>query len=210
MYVNDILNVCLMYMCYSSVMCMNGTMSFCVRCFSHALGLIHDLTFRLLYLCFHMFRSICSIECIDHMFYVELIVCIICIHMITLGSPCKRHEVLVRVGMTRIAKQEVLPRVGMTRIGKQGVMARVGRTRIVMHWRLPRGKCVSDRELAYIMVGLGEWLDIDSNRAGYTGCVCTLEEFLIYHRCWLCMFSYIYGGSASLRDYVLSNRVGYT
>ncbi|KAK0577934.1 hypothetical protein LWI29_002514 [Acer saccharum] len=59
-------------------------------------------------------RSICAIECIDHMFYVEMNVCIICIHMITLGSPCKRHEVLVRVGMTRIAKQEVLPRVGMT------------------------------------------------------------------------------------------------
>ena len=87
-----------------------------------------------------MFRSICSIECIDHMFYVDLIVCIIFIHMITLGSPCKMHEVLVRVGVTRIAKQEVLPRVGMTRIGKQGVMARVGRTRIIMHGRLPRGK----------------------------------------------------------------------
>jgi|SRR5579862_2910081 hypothetical protein len=168
------------------------------------------LTFRFLYLCFHMFRSFCPIECIDHIFYVELIVCIICIHMITLGSPCKRHEVLVRVGMTRIAKQEVLPRVGMTRIGKQGVMARVGRTRIVMHWRLPRGKCVSVRELAYIMVGLGEWLDIDSDRAGYTGCVCTLEEFLIYHRCWLCVFSHRYGVSTSLRVYRLSNRVGFT
>ena len=47
-------------------------------------------------------------ECIDHMFYVELVVCIICIHMITLGSHCKRHEVLVRVGMTRIVKQEDL------------------------------------------------------------------------------------------------------
>ena len=64
----------------------------------------------------------------------------ICIHMITLGSPCKRHEVLVRVGMTQIAKQEDLPRVGMTRIGKQEVMARVGRTRIVMHGRLPETK----------------------------------------------------------------------
>ncbi|KAK1564769.1 hypothetical protein Q3G72_011280 [Acer saccharum] len=94
-------------------------------------------------------------------------VCIICIHMITLGSPCKRHEVLVRVGMTWIAKQEVLPRVGMTWIGKQEVMARVGRTRIVMHGRLPRGKSALDRELANILVGLGVWLDIDSDRAGY-------------------------------------------
>ncbi|KAK0602869.1 hypothetical protein LWI29_037709 [Acer saccharum] len=84
--------------------------------------------------------------------------------------------------MTRIAKQEVLPRVGMTRIGKQEVMARVGMTRIVMHGRLPRGKSALDRELANILVGLGVWLDIDSDRAGYTGCVCTLEEFLIYHR----------------------------
>ncbi|KAK1553085.1 hypothetical protein Q3G72_028549 [Acer saccharum] len=99
-------------------------------------------------------RSICVIECIDHMFYVEMNVCIICIHMITLGSPCKRHEVLVRVGVTRIAKQEVLPRVGMTRIGKQGVMARVGRTRIVMHGRLPRGKSALDRELANILGAL--------------------------------------------------------
>ncbi|KAK0584179.1 hypothetical protein LWI29_008643 [Acer saccharum] len=68
--------------------------------------------------------------------------------------------------MTRIAKQEVLPRVGMTRIGKQEVMARVGRTRIVMHGRLPRGKSALDRELANILVGLGVWLDIDSDRAG--------------------------------------------
>ncbi|KAK1568212.1 hypothetical protein Q3G72_021745 [Acer saccharum] len=103
------------------------------------------------------------------MFYVVLNVCIICIHMITLGSPCKRHEVLVRVGMTRIAKQEVLPRVGMTRIGKQGVMARVGRTRIVMHGRLPRGKSALDRELAIMLVGLGIWLDIESDRAGRPG-----------------------------------------
>ncbi|KAK1551580.1 hypothetical protein Q3G72_000729 [Acer saccharum] len=100
------------------------------------------------------------------MFYVDLIVCIICIHMITLGSPCKRHEVLVRVGVTRIANQEVLPRVGMTRIGKQGVMARVGRTRIVMHGRLPRGKSALDRELAIVLVSLGVWLDIDSDKAG--------------------------------------------
>ncbi|KAK0606295.1 hypothetical protein LWI29_036255 [Acer saccharum] len=90
--------------------------------------------------------------------------------MITLGSPCKMHEVLVRVGVTRIAKQEVLPRVGMTRIGKQWVMARVGRTWIVMHGRLPRGKSALDRELAIVLVGLGVWLDIESDRAGYTGC----------------------------------------
>ena len=139
-----------------------------------------------------MFRSICAIECIDHMFYVVLIVCIICIHMITLGSPCKRHEVLVRVGVTRIAKQEVLPRLRMTRIGKQGFMARVWRTRIVMHGRLPRGMSVSDRELAIVLVGLGVWLDIDSDRTGYTGGVCTLEEFLIYHRCWFCVVSNIW------------------
>ena len=133
-------------------------------------------------------------ECIDHMFYDVLIVCIICIHMITLGSPCKRHEVLVRVGMTRIAKQEVFPRVLRTWIGKQEVlsrvlrtwidkqevMARVGRTWIVMQGRLSRGKCALDRELAYILVGPDVWLDIESNRAGYMGYVCTLEEFLIY------------------------------
>ncbi|KAK0580243.1 hypothetical protein LWI29_038475 [Acer saccharum] len=77
--------------------------------------------------------------------------------MITLGSPCKRHEVLVRFGMTRIAKQEDLSRVGRTRIGKQEVMARVGRTQIVMHGRLPRGMSALDRELAIILVGLGVW-----------------------------------------------------
>lgn len=145
-------------------------------------------------------------ECIDHMFYVVVLVCIICIHMITLGSPCKRHEVLVRVGMTRIAKQEVLPRVlrtwigkqevlsrvERTRIDKQEVMARVERTWIVMHGRLSRGKCALDRELAFILVGPGVWLDIESDRAGYMGCVCTLEEFLIYQRCWLGMISNIW------------------
>ena len=167
-----------------------------------------------------MFRSICSMECIDHMFYVELIVCIICIHMITLGSPCNRHEVLARtwcpVGqarktwlghVVRITKQEVLTRVGMTRIVKQEVMARIGKVRIAMHWRLSRGKCALDRELAYMMVGLGVWIDIDSKRVRYIGCVWTLEEFLIYHRCWFCMLSYIWWFS-SLRDFVLSNRVG--
>ena len=110
-YVCNILNMCFMIMIYSSVICVIETRSFCVRCFSHALGLIQVLHLDFYNLCSHMFRSICSMECIDHMFYDELIVCIICIHMITLGSPCKRHEVLVRVEMTRIAKQKVLPRV---------------------------------------------------------------------------------------------------
>ncbi|KAK1562711.1 hypothetical protein Q3G72_016009 [Acer saccharum] len=90
-------------------------------------------------------------ECTDHMFYDELIVCVICIHMITLGSPCKRHEVFVRVGRTWIAKQEVLSRVGRTWIGKQEDMARIGKVRIVMHERLPRGMSALDRELAYIL-----------------------------------------------------------
>ena len=116
-------------------------------------------------------------ECINHMFYDELIVCIICIHMITIGSPCKRHKVLIRTRCpdsqarkpwlgreVRITKQEDLPRVGMTWIGKQGVMARVGRTRIVMHGRLPRGMSALDRELATLLVGLGVWINIESNR----------------------------------------------
>ena len=95
-YVCNILNLYFMYMIYSSVIYVNGTRSYYVRCFSHALGLIHVLASRLYYLCSHMFRSSCSMECIEHTFYDELIVCIICIHMITLGSPCKRHEVLTR------------------------------------------------------------------------------------------------------------------
>ncbi|KAK0580627.1 hypothetical protein LWI29_004283 [Acer saccharum] len=78
--------------------------------------------------------------------------------------------------MTRIAKQEVLPRVGMTRIGKQGVMARVGRTRIVMHGRLPRGKSALDRELAIVLVGLGVWLDIESDRAGFNEVQTTISD----------------------------------
>ena len=61
-----------------------------------------------------------------------------------------------------------------------------------MHRRLPRGMSALDRELACILVGLGLWIDIDSKRAGYMGCVCTLEEFLIYHRCWFCMLSNIW------------------
>ena len=146
-------------------------------------------------------------ECIDHMFYVELIVCIIYINMITLGSHCKRHEVLTRTRcLNSQARESWLGHE--VRITKQEVMAKIRNVRIAMHWRLSRGKCALDRELAYILVGLGEWLDIESNRVGYTGCVCTLEEFLIYHRCWLCVFSYRYGVSTSLRDYVLSNRVG--
>ena len=134
-------------------------------------------------------------KCIDHMFYDELIICIICIiciHMITLRSPCKRHEVLVRVGRIRIAKQEVLSRVGRTRIGKQRVMARVGLIQIVMHGRLPRGMSASDKELATLLVSLGVWIDIDSKIAGYIGCVCTLKEFLIFHQCWFCMLSNIW------------------
>ena len=51
---------------------------------------------------------------------------------------------------------------------------------------------VLDRELACMLVGLGVWIDIDSKRAGYMSCVCTLEEFLIYHRCWFCMLSNIW------------------
>ena len=33
LYVYNILNLCFMIMIYSSVICVNGTMSFCVRCF---------------------------------------------------------------------------------------------------------------------------------------------------------------------------------
>ena len=136
------------------------------------------LASRLLYLCSHMFRSSCSMECIDHMFYVELIVCIICIYMITLGSPCKRHEVLTRTrSPDSQARKSWLGRE--VRITKQGVMARVRRTRIVMHGRLSRDMSALDRELACILVGLGVWIDIDSKRAGYMGCVCTL--FGIYN-----------------------------
>ena len=167
--------------CY---MILNETRKYVFRCFSHVLGFILLLHLDLIDCVSHMFRSSCSMECIDHMFYVVLVVCIICIHMITLGSPCKRHEVLARVGRTWIAKQEVLLRVGMTWIGKQEVMARVRRTRIVTHGRLSRGKDALDRELALLVVGLGVWIDIESDRAGYMGYVCTLEEVLIFHRCW--------------------------
>ena len=84
-------------------------------------------------------------------------------------------------------------------------MARVGRTWIVMHGRLSRGKCALHRELAYILVGPGVWLDIESDRAGYMGCVCTLEEFLIFQRCWFGMSSNMWWFT-SLRDFVSSNR----
>ena len=100
-----------------------------------------------------MFRSICAIECIDHMFYVVLIVCIICIHMITLESPCKRHEVLTRTrSPDNQARKSWLGRE--VRITEQEIMVIVGKTRIVMHGRLPRGMSALDRELACMLVGL--------------------------------------------------------
>ena len=70
-YFYNILNMCFMIVIYSSVICVNETKSFCVGCFSHALGLIHVLASRLLYLCSHMFRSSCPMECIDHMFMLN-------------------------------------------------------------------------------------------------------------------------------------------
>ena len=144
-----------------------------------------------------MFRSICAIECIDHMFYVEMNVCIICIHMITLGSPCKRHEVLTRTrGPNSQAMKSWLGWLGRlgqeVRITEQEVTARIRKVRIAMHRRLSRGMSVLDREFTCILVGLGVWIDIDSKRAGYMGCVCTLKEFLIYHRCWLSVLSNIW------------------
>ena len=144
-----------------------------------------------LYLCTHMFRSSCSMECIDHMFYVELIVCIICIHMITLGSPCKRHEVLTRTrSPDSQARKSWLGRE--VRITKQEVMARIGKVRIVMHGRLPRGMSALDRELATLLVGPSVWLDIDSNRECCMGCALALKEFLIFHQCWFCVLSNIW------------------
>ena len=100
-----------------------------------------------------MFRSSCSMECIDHMFYVELLVCIIFIYMITLESPCKRHEVLTR---TRYPdSQGWKPWLGReVWITKQEVMARIRKVQIVMHGRLPRGMSALDRELATLLVGL--------------------------------------------------------
>ena len=61
------------------------------------------------------------------------------------------------------------------------------------------------RELAYILVGPGVWLEIESDRAGYMGYVCTLEEFLIYQQRWFGMSSNRWWFT-SLRDFVSSNR----
>ena len=71
-------------------------------------------------------------------------------------------------------------------------MARIKKVRIAMHYKFPRGMSALDRELAIVLVGLGVWLDIESDRVGYTGCVCTLEEFLIFNRCWFCVLSNIW------------------
>ncbi|KAK1570808.1 hypothetical protein Q3G72_007272 [Acer saccharum] len=89
-------------------------------------------------------------ECIDHMFYVELLDCIICIHMITLGSPCKRHEVLTR---TRCRDSQARKTwLGQeVRITKQEIMVRIGKVWIAMHGRLSRGISASDRELATLL-----------------------------------------------------------
>ena len=130
--------MCFMIMIYSSVICVNETMSFCVRC---------------------------------------------------LDSQARKTWLGYEV---RITKQEVLTRVGRTRIVKQEVMARIGKVRITMHWRLPRDMSVFDRELATLLVGPDIWLDIESNREWYIGCVCTLEEFLIFQRYWLDMDSNIW------------------
>ena len=62
-------------------------------------------------------------------------------------------------------------------------MARIEKVQIAMQGRLSRGMSALDRELATILVGPGIWLDIDSNREWYMGCVCTLEEFLIFQQC---------------------------
>ena len=117
-------------------------------------------------------------ECIDHMFYVELLICIICIHMITLGSPCKWHKVLI---MTMCPDSQARKTwLGQeVQITKQEVIARIGKVRIAMHGRLSRGMSALDRELATLLVGPTVWYDIDSNRVWYMGCVCMLEEFLI-------------------------------
>ena len=68
-------------------------------------------------------------------------------------------------------------------ITKQEVMARIGKVRIAMHGRLSRGMSALDRELAMALVGLGVWINIDSNRDWCMGCLVTLEEFLIFQRC---------------------------
>ena len=63
-------------------------------------------------------------------------------------------------------------------------MAKIRKVWIAMQGRLSRGMSALDRELATILVGLGVWYDIDSNRVWYMGCVYMLEEFLIIQRCW--------------------------
>ncbi|KAK0593081.1 hypothetical protein LWI29_030446 [Acer saccharum] len=76
--------------------------------------------------------------------------------MITLGSPCKRHEVLTRTRCpdSQARKSWLGQKV---RITKQEVMARIGKVRIVMHWRLSRGMSALDSELATLLVGPGIW-----------------------------------------------------
>ncbi|KAK1575377.1 hypothetical protein Q3G72_004908 [Acer saccharum] len=94
----------------------------------------------------------CSVECINHIFYVELLVCIICIYMITLGSLYKRHEVLTRIRCpdSQVRKTWLGQEV---RITKQEVMARIEKVWIAMHGRLSRGMSALDRDLATLLVG---------------------------------------------------------
>ena len=109
------------------------------------------------------------------MFYVVLIVCIICIHMITLGSSYKRHKVLT---MTRCpdsqSRKYWLGRE--VRITEQEVMARIEKVRIIMHGRLPRGMSALHREAAIILVGLGIWFDHEISQLKTTG---ILTNFLV-------------------------------
>ena len=113
--------------------------------------------------------SLVSMECIDHMFYIELLVCIIYIHGSHLGSPCKRHKVLTRTsGLDSQARKTWLGQEVW--ITKQKVMARIRKVLIAMQGRLSRGMSALDRELAMTLVGPGVWIDIDSNREWYMGC----------------------------------------
>ena len=95
--------------------------------------------------------------------------------------------------MVRITKQEVLTRTrGLDSqvrkywlgqedwITKREVIARIENVRIAMQGRLSRGMSALDKELAIILVGPDIWIDIDSNRGWYMGCVCTLEEIVIF------------------------------
>ena len=130
-------------------------------------------------------------EYIDHMFYVKLLVCIICIHGSHLGSPCKRHEVLTRTRCpdSQARKSWLGQEIWTT---KQEVMARIGNVRIAMHWKLPRGMSALDKELATLLVGPDVWLDINSNRECCMGYALDLVEFLIFQRCWFGMDSNIW------------------